>query len=406
MYIFINDLRPVPLLTALILHSSIGKSQLIAHEGIFKNREYADYTFKIWKLLLLFALKYIFGAKIIKTKEASLSEEEKIGLYSSLVSITEDSSATRHKYPDQYEELYNLAIGSKLCVEYCAATSPTAIYVFNGRVASSYLLARWAVKTKTPICYYEFAGHCNGFRLFPVSPHASGSLGVLLEKYYIYGIFDAARITEEAGRYKVKKLSSRFVEGYKLSPNERYDVSIFLGSDYEYAWIDPLITGLEWKGNLDFVARVVKKYGPDRSYVVRCHPNSIVDPNWKSLDEELRQFASTCSSRMDVIGANEPVDSHKLIQASGVVVTAYSSISIDAILLGAKVDIFGDSDIKRLFDNEGIQQRMKTAGNFSFAEPFALGHNFLVFRFSRPECWLCNILYYLTRLQKKLRIAV
>ena len=53
-----------------------------------------------------------------------------------------------------------------------------------------------------------------------------------------------------------------------------YDISIFLGSDFEYTSVDPEICDITWHGNFNFCKSVIEKYGIDKKYAIRCHPEA------------------------------------------------------------------------------------------------------------------------------------
>jgi hypothetical protein len=403
-FIIINDLRSVPLMTALKLKRNIPCTTIIAHSSIFENREYADYTNKAWKTILKCILVIFFGVRIIKTKTKYLSVEESMGLQSSLFSITEDSSATEKKYPNVFRQVNKLAMGAKDVVEFLEKQTSSNVYLFNGRTASSYLIAKFCVSHNYPLIYYEYAAHCNGFRLFPEAPHASGRLGKLICKYYRYGNFNIADLKFAAIKLKEDKLNSVFAKNNKQNPSMKYDVVIFLSSDYEYTSLDYEICDIKWEGNVNFCKSVIQKYGEAKTYAIRCHPNSVSDPNWIRLYDELKESVSVFNCHIDIYAPEVAVDSHKFILEAGLVVTELSTISLDAILLGKRVDIFGNTDIKYIYEDTWMND---VSGNYIqdvISEPFSLSHNFLVFRFSKVEKIICRSLFYIHRAFEKFTI--
>ncbi len=404
--IVLNDLRSVPILTVIKLRKCIDSSLLIAHDSIFDNAEYADFTPRVWKKCVKWFLVRFFKLHLISSSSEEVKSYSQTGLTSSLLSITEDSGANKLKYPKIYKQMENLAAGAADIVKYISANKKDilSIYLFNGRTASSFDITKYAVQNNITVMYYEFAGHCNGFRLFPVPPHASGSLGELLLHYYRYGSHRLANLQAAAEKLRNDKIGSEFAIKNKSLPDKEYDVVIFIGSDFEYTSIDQDICGITWNGNPEFCKRVIEKYGDDYTYAIRCHPNSARDPNWPALYSDLTNTLASLKPVIDIYGSESTVDSHQLIRDAKFVVTDLSTIALDAIFLGANVDIFGNTDIKYIYNDDWMCAHAFDNKPIEISRPFALGHNFLVFRFSVTEKFLCNILYYLVRLFFKFSI--
>lgn len=402
--IILNDLRSVPLLAVLKLRRNSSNATIVAHESIFQNREYADHTSVAWKLVIKFFLVVFFRLHILKSRNQYLTPDECMGLYSSLISITEDSSASEVKYNNVYNQVKRLALGAKDLVEYISKNQNNNIFVFNGRTASSYLISKYCFANNIQLLYYEYAAHCNGFRLFPVPPHASGRLGELIYVNYRYGVYNLAGLKISANQFRRDKLNSIFSKNNKLTPADKYDIAIFLSSDYEYTSIDFDICGVNWVGNIDFCKSVINKYGTNFSYAIRCHPNSAIDPNWFSLYEELKESLKVYKCRIDFYGPDIAIDSHQLIIDADLVVTDLSTISLDAIILGKRVDIFGNTDIKYLKNHPWMCEVSGKYMHDTISEPFSLWPNFLVFRFSYIEKITCRLLFYVHRAFTKYEI--
>lgn len=394
--IILNDLRSVPVVTALKLKRNFADSKIIAHESIFSNKEYADYTNTFWKQLLKYILVLIFDLKIIKSKIKKLDEFEKLGLVSSLFSVLEDSSASIEKYPVEYNELFKLSLGAKDVVNYIDANKIKSVFIFNGRTSSSYLIAKYCNDNKLNIIYYEYAGHSNGFRLYSEIPHALTSNAKTMLNYYRNGIYSIYDLKKASNKIRYEKLNHDVKAKTKKKININYDVCIFLGSDFEYTGVDPDLTGVSWSGNSSFCNKVIMKYGSKLKYAIRCHPNSEIDPNWPNLFNKLLKDLSKNKNIIDIYGPDSKIDSHSLIINSDIVVTDLSSIALDVILLGKKVDIFGNTDIRFIYNNDWFK---KSSGNLKnkIIEPFSLIHNVPVFRFSLIERLISNVLFLVHR---------
>lgn len=391
--IVLNDLRSIPLISAIKLKRAIAGSEIVAHESLFLNKEYADDTNLIWKLFLKTVLLFLFRIKILKTSAKELTEEESMGFYSSLFSIVEDTSASADKYPKIYPQIMNLALGSKDLVNYLKEQEAGIVFIFNGRTASSYLVSKYCVSQNVNIFYYEYAGHDNGFRLFPVPPHASGRLGSFLLTYYKNGIYNSASLKIASDLIQYQKLNSIYRSRANQKATKAYDVAIFLGSDFEYTAVDPEICEVIWLGNPHFCRSVIEKYGSELSYVIRCHPNSAADPNWLDLFQQLQSKVGELNVSVDIIPPDSPIDSHDLISNCKQVVTDLSTISLDAILLGKPTDIFGNTDIRYIYTDPWFIENNNGDMKSEIIKPFALVHNFLVFRFNIIEKIFSNIIF-------------
>ena len=383
--IILNDLRATPIVSVFKLRNSISDSKIIAHESIFKNNEYADYTPSIWKYILKLFLKYILKIEIIGRVSTELHDNEDMGFFSSLCSITEDSAPDKKKYPKEYQAAYNLALGSKDILNYLKKKSLKLVFVFNGRTASSYLITKFCVKSNIKIFYYEFAGHGNGFRVFPVPPHADGKLGEIYLNQHNTGIYDFHHLKNAEIFLKHEKLNSIYKKSTTKKENKTYDVIIFLGSDFEYTSVDPEICDITWEGSLDFCKIVINKYGLKRRYTVRCHPNSSNDPNWVNIQTDLYEGLKSLTSNIDIISPNSNIDSHYLIEKSNVVATDLSTISLDSILLGQKTDINGNTSVKLIYENIFFNKLYNNDMKNNIMKPFSLAHNLFVFRYSFLE---------------------
>lgn len=383
--IILNDLRAVPILSVLKLKSNITNIDFVAHESIFLNKEFADYTNVYWKLIIKFFLKSFFKLKIIKTKEKVLNEEDKMGYYSSFYSITADSNASEVKYPKIAKEINNLALGSLDIINYLKSIEFDNLFIFNGRTASSYTITKYCVKNTKNLFFYEYAGHLNGFRLFPVPPHADGKLGELLLNYYKCGVYSLYSIFIAAEKLKNEKLNSIYKINNNEEINDKFDISIFLGSDFEYTSIDPEICDVYWSGNLNFCKTVILKYGIEKKYAIRCHPNSENDPNWSKLYKELIEGVKAISANVKIIPPNSKIDSHILINNSSLVVTDLSTISLDSILLKKETVIFGNTSVRYIQNNKWFNSQTEINLSDRIMLPYALTHNFFVFRFSKIE---------------------
>lgn len=402
--IILSDLRAVPLIAALKIARENRDSILLASKRLFYNREYADYTPLVWKLLLMVFLKIFCNVKIIAKDESTcLDDSETMGLTSSLYSITNDSGATKTTYPGIYNEVKELALGSKEVVNYISSFGASLVYLFNGRTASSYLVSKHCHNLGIEVAYYEYAGHCNGYRLYPVPPHASGDIGRIIMKFRDEAVISIPELRRNAIRFRKAKLDNEYSVNNRGTSKKEYDVSIYLGSDHEYTAVDPAICNISWQGNIAFCRNVLAKYGVEKSYAIRCHPNSYHDKNWLVHFEELQEFVSSTKADIDLFGPDSKVDSHDLMRKSSRVVTELSSIAVDAVLMGLEVDIFGNTDLRVILQNLDCRSNWtQEEKSIYIAEVFSLWPRFLVVRFNRKEKLACRALFYVHRFFDKI----
>ena len=293
--------------------------------------------------------------------------------------------------------------GAQTIVDYISTQrkDDLIIYIFNGRTASSYPIVRYCFEHRIRVVYYEYAAHCNGFRLYPVPPHASAVLGEYLLIYYKKGNYSPWKCTQAAWQFEQDKLSSNFSKNNKEKPTKQYDVVMFLGSNFEYTSIDEEICGLKWNGNIEFCQKVIEKHGFDKQYCVRCHPNSANDPNWPVLFSDLDEALNRLFVKVDIILPTEKIDSHQLINAASLVVTDFSSIALDAIIMNANVEICGNTDIRKVKQDPFFNDLLEQGLAFSRIEPHALAHNFFVFRFPIHFKIMNYILFHAHRVVEK-----
>ncbi len=393
--VVINDIRVIPLFAALVIRKS-SNSDLVASERIFNNNDYGDYNPKIYRKIVRRILTLIFGLILIKAnKNSKITQAEKLGLMSSLYSMTNDSDANAKKYPLEYHWAHENSLGAKEVADYISSKSYKTIYLFNGRTASSYNISRLQINNVIKIFYYEYSNDIYKFKLYPMPPHASYINGKLLTDFRNNIALSYNNINELGKIYRLKKLNNYFTKNYQYKSKEEYDVAIFLGSDHEYTAVDLRICGLEWFGNDDFCRRVIAKYGKDKKYAIRCHPNSSIDVNWSNQYHKLDNTLKSLNIKYDIFGPDSMVDSYSLLSENTIAAIEFSSISVDAVLIGKKVDIFADIDTKYIIDFYNKNEVSKSLIEF-LSEILALNEYFLVKKFNKI---LLPIIYFFYTLE-------
>lgn len=360
--VVITDMRLISLAMALDIYEKAEADCLLISDEVIKSQEYGSKSPTLYKMLKVFLIKIFYPLEIIKN-----SKKEKFlllrGVYSSLISETRDALASAEKYPDKYANFYRQSVGAQsVC---CALNEKNidVVYLFNGRLSSSYLIYRNALRSDIDVWFYEWGNipfhyTIQAYRIHDLSEKARQVIRIyenpkLLSSYY-YRMRNADNIINE-------KLNNSFAKKYgdEELPECRYDVSIFLSSPHELCTID----GLDVYSDVEFCRMVVKKYGSEKRYAIRAHPNMQRDPSCQRLSDFLKEYADAIGA--DYYSPDNNISSYKIIECSSFVVTYYSSISVDAYFLGAKVDVWAECAFKLFIDyceglNISILERQKT----------------------------------------------
>jgi len=358
-FIILNDLRAIPVAAALSIkkmHSNDTVKLLVSEEWL-KAFDYGQKNNCGLLKIKIFFLEKLEGLIIIKTKKEIEKEIQKdiTGIMSSFYSITNDSQATADRYPDVWFDLERIDHGTRTIVEYIKENIVDKIYLFNGRTASSYHIAKFAMDSSIKIEYYEYGLNRYSNLLnkkytltnFPIHRlHEWGKqLLVLYESDIKY--IDISR--KLSPKYKESKIKNQFVNSYIKIDVKEYDVVIFLSSAHEYMAINQAACGdIISVNDLVFVEKVIKRNGIGLKYAVRCHPNQLKDPSWATTLSPLKKYCE--DNKIDFYGPDSIVSSHALIVKSKIVAVDISSIGIDALILGKFTQIYGMPEYKVIYN--------------------------------------------------------
>lgn len=347
-YIVINDFRAVPLAAAMDIYKrSKIQAAFIVSARFFRAQDYGENLPWIYKYIKWLWLWFRYDTVFIRAcGDAQLNTADKLGIISSLQSITCDSSASDLTYPRVYKHLEQLSIGAKEVRDYIIRhrTGVISVYIFNGRTASSYPIVRGCFDNQISMKFYEYADGNHGYKLYPCAPHNTTQLGKAVSKFRHVCIISAPDLYKRSIKWRKMRLSNPFTKTYRTEANKAYDVSVFLGSDHEYTCVDEDISGFRYRGNYELVKSVIKKYGPGSRIAVKAHPNQAVDKNHQEI---LNRIEVLCADYdIDFFSAKSEISSYDLIRKSRITAVEFSSIAFDAILLGKTVDIFSDLDLK------------------------------------------------------------
>ena len=339
--VIISDMRLFSLLTAIQLARD-SEGDCIVSSLFLTNNDYGSFTNKYYKKIKLFFLSLLFRRVIII--EASASSADKvsgkvyhtIGIVSSLISITKDSRATTEKYPLVARQLEQLERGAEDVARFLEKNDYKKVFLFNGRFASTYSIVARMKIIGIQLYYFEWGSIPFHFILKNYPTHDFETDGRRTIACYENGILLPSFIKYEASKcgYVKYKLENSFSKAYSKINTKPVDVLICLGSQHEYLSLD-MFDNID---DLEFVRRVYAKYGRERKYSIRAHPNQIQDRSWRSNSDQIKEFAATIDATY--YDPEDSTDTHGLLERAAVCVALHSSISIDAFILGTPVDIF------------------------------------------------------------------
>ncbi len=358
-FIVITDLRITMIMAALKIARSramTGRTQMLISSRITNARDYGDFQPSFLKRLKLLVLRFFFGCIIISSSDETIVDPWfDLGIKSSLLSITCDSLADKDSYPKIYSDLVDLTKGAielASFIKKAARSKISEVYIFNGRLASSYSIQQQLDKeSDISLYYYEYGFYSTkGYVVYPFSVHQSYLIGLSLINYSRNSFVSKPISYTLAEKFKYNKTNNFFTKFYRSCPDTNFDVVVFLGSDHEYVFVRPSTeTGLVYIGNLELVRQVIANYKPTNSIAVRSHPNQRIDKNYQISNSPIAQLC-----REHGVMFYDPmsdVSSYELIKNAKVVAVDVSSIGLDAMFLGKTVHVFGNDSLKAIIDS-------------------------------------------------------
>jgi len=363
--VVVSDFRALPLTAAIDIYKLLKlkkkKVKFIVAEKYFDSEDYGSHLPYFYKLTKYWWLRMQYDVALIPDKEKTeLTRPEEKGVISSLQSITCDSSASKRNYPRLYASLRRASIGAKEITEFVFANDRLIdkVYIFNGRTAASYPIARGCFDRGISVGFYEYAASFDGYKLFPCAPHSTTRLGKAVSEYRKVCLVSAPELFKRANAWKLMRLSNPYTKHYQKLADKSFDVVVFLGSDHEYTCLDEDISGYRYIGNYELVKLVIDKYGSNSKIAVRAHPNQSIDKNHHII---LRDVEKLCNDNdVTFYHPNSNISSYDLIINSTVTAVEFSSIAYDAILLGKKVELFNDLDLKYFLQSLTLAQSNDT----------------------------------------------
>lgn len=355
--ILINDLRAGPVAAAISIARKLKNKNarlFILSESLSFN-DYGQTESLLIKKVKVFLLVTIFGAEIYNQKSNKFEQEivatdmtDTTGIMSSLYSITRDSLATKDKYYNLWVTLAKLNAGAMSFAVELNRLGVKKVFVFNGRLASSYAISKAAKQYGWESFFYEYGDLPRRYLVTTFPLHRIEQWGMELYKYYANNILPIPVNWRLRDKLVREKLSNKYTKHYKNGSKTHYDVSIFLTSTHEYMALDQDLCKVSMKKELDFVKEVIARNGRSLRYAVRCHPNQANDPSWEETLSPLIIFCSANS--IDLFLPDSEISSYDLIDCSNLVAVDISTIGLDAILKNRPVQIYGNRGYRYVYE--------------------------------------------------------
>jgi hypothetical protein len=383
--IVVNDFRAIPYTAALDIYSKFKDKydcEVIISERFFSNNDYGSVLPKVYKKIKYLLSFLFYKIKLIAvSNDTILLENHFVGLNSSLKSSTLDSSACGIKYPEIYKCLLEMCKGAvEICDYISKQNNIKTVILFNGRGAPQFPISHYCFYNNIKIMYYEFSELSYKYLFSTHAPHASLLIGKNLIKFRRNSIIPLHKLFENGQGWVSRQLSNQYTHNYIEKSNQNFAAVIFLGSDHEYTGLDPKIAGYTFKGNLELVKYAFEKYHRNGKLCVRAHPNQKMDVNYEFILKEIVEYCD--SFDVTFYGPESKISSYDLIIKSSVVVVEYSSIAYDAFFLNAKVDIFGDLDLKIMINTESLNSLHKNNSKRFIAETLSLKNELSTLEFN------------------------
>lgn len=343
--IVVTDFRLPMLIAAYQLCMRLPGAELFVHESALRLNDFGDNSPQWYKRLKLKLAGLYCKISILKNR-SDLNPIDEFGIQSSLISITNNSRATQEAYSKIFENLRHISSGAAAVADEIVSRRFDCVAIFNGRLASTFPIARRCEIENIKIFYYEYGNIPFHFtfsknRIHDTKARAEDAIKLFQNPNINPMAFD---IMQNASENITEKLKNKFSMDLTQHNNKAYDYCLFLGSPHEFLSVH--------KGtamtNVEIVEQVCKmKSGLIGA--VRAHPNQINDPSWRLESGEIQYLCQL--NNVDYFSPECKINSHSLISNSKLTVVAGSSIAVDAVILGAEVEFVSNSIYSEMFQH-------------------------------------------------------
>jgi hypothetical protein len=352
-FVLVTDLRAMPVCAAITL-ARTRHAKLIFSSEILGSSDYGQSNNRLLRATIVFLLKLLFRAREIESSNSEIVELDETGIISSLISITNDSLATKDKYPVIWRGLYKLHMGAIDLVDYCKGIGADNLFVFNGRLASSYEFTSYGKSEGVNIYFYEYGSSFDKFLLIDFLVHDLTEWGKRQLDFYNNGVISNSHLWLEAEKFKKQKLSNIYNVTEPCS--KKYDVAVFLSSAHEYKSLCESIPSFEARSEVELVKAAYQDFGEGKTMCVRCHPNNINDPSFKKVLGPLEDLCAEL--KIDYYGTDSKISTHSILINSDLAVVDISSVFVDAMILGVEAHMYGKNHISVIV--EGLSKNYES----------------------------------------------
>ena len=280
-----------------------------------------------------------------------------LSVLSSLVSKTRCSAPSFSAHADIIETM--LCDGERI-YEFVRAIlteiSPDLVYVFNGRFYESRAVLDAARSASVQVKIHERGGNLEHYSLREFMPHDRFKIEAEMHDRWeldkeLPNAREIARSFFVERRQGVEQAWKSYTvnQSKDLLPDFNPDmrvVTYFSSSDDEYVAVGDIYKWENWENQFQAVEDLIAacRAIPDIQLIVRIHPHL----SEKSEYDRRKWLSLEANPEVAVVHPESPVDSYALIEASDIVVTAGSTVGIEAVFWGTPSINLGPSLYSRL----------------------------------------------------------
>jgi len=296
--------------------------------------EYGSESPRAWKALKLLLVSLAFKCIFIQNKEQTPSASIG-GVYSSLVSRTNNHQATGLSYPALWANFLSISDCSQALAIELRSKSFKNIFIYNGRFASARPIVDFCNSNDIKCTFIEYGNIPFHFTLqeYPIhdfTRQCRDTIAIVDNNLNFPCKYEYSRIKDEYFNLLTRNKFSGHDEHLAL-----YDVCIFLSSPHELMYT---YKGKEMETDASLCRQVLLEFGRDKTFAIKVHPNMLLDRAWPAHFVSLTSLSSEGYS-ITVFGPNSKVSALKLINSSQYIIIPSSSLALVAECQGKYVDM-------------------------------------------------------------------
>jgi hypothetical protein len=270
---------------------------------------------------------------------------------SSLISHTGHSRPCLKKHQKLLQKILLSGISTyEYCVKVIHREKPDLVYLFNGRFANNRAILDAAIELNVDFRVHERGAEKTRYTANNFLPHDFEKVKESIANTWVRrgeNGFDVAKEFFTHGRAGIDWGWTSYVQQQQRdyinieNPGSKRLIAYFSSSDDEYAAVGDMVKWDSWPDQLSAVKSLIDivHRQPSLELVIRIHPHLAKKhpddlKDW--LDLDLPQNAK-------LVLPSDPTDSYKLIDEADVVVTAGSTVGIEAVFWGTPSICLGPS---------------------------------------------------------------